>query len=127
MDFIHRPKNPLTQPAKECTAASNTTIFIVNELFITNSDIMQLERLENDHCLTNRSKWDGMLFKADNKSVSLGLVAFSGGSPQFNATARKEASDVNKLYQSLKVVIDIPPESIPSEVYCIRYYIWVVL
>ncbi|KAI9260990.1 hypothetical protein EDC94DRAFT_520150, partial [Helicostylum pulchrum] len=53
--------------------------------------------------------------------VSVALVEFSGGS-QFNATSKKEASDINKLYENLKVMIENIPESIPSKVYCVRYY-----
>lgn len=96
-------------------------MYIVNELFIANNDIVELDRIENEYCLTNRSKWDGVMLKVKDKSVSVALVEFSGGC-QFNATVRKEASDINKLYPSLKVMIDKTPESIPSKAYCTRYH-----
>jgi hypothetical protein len=121
MDLIDSPRNPLTQPAKERTAAINTIIFIVNELFIANNDVVELDWIENEYCMTSRSKWDGVLIKVDDKRVSVALAEFSGGC-QFNATTSKEVSDINKLYQCLKLMIDKIPESIPPNVYCVRYY-----
>lgn len=110
MHLVESPNPPpLSQPAKVRTVAIGTMIYIVNELFIANNDIIELEWIENKHCLTNRSKWDGVLIKVENKSVSVALVEFSGGC-QFNVTARKEASDINKLYQGVKVMIDKIPE-----------------
>jgi hypothetical protein len=63
----------------ERTAATYFIIFIVNQLFISNNDVIELDWLEREFFATDRTKWDGVLIKADNRSCSAGLIEFSGG------------------------------------------------
>ncbi|KAI8988746.1 hypothetical protein BDB01DRAFT_719354, partial [Pilobolus umbonatus] len=48
-------------------------------LFLSNNDIIELGWLEREFYLTDRTNFDGVLFKAGDKSVSPTLVEFAGG------------------------------------------------
>ena len=78
LDLMSSPRNPLNQRVLERTAATYFIIFIVNQLFISNNDVIELDWLEREFFATDRTKWDGVLIKADNRSCSAGLIEFSG-------------------------------------------------
>ncbi|KAI7851721.1 hypothetical protein BDC45DRAFT_209117 [Circinella umbellata] len=62
---------------------SDLIIFIVNQLFISNNDVIESDWLEREFFFgTDRVKWDGMLIKVENRSCSIGLIEFSGGGLQ---------------------------------------------
>lgn len=79
LDLMSSPRNPLNQRVLERTAATFFIIFIVNQLFISNNDIIELDWLEREFFATDRAKWDGVLIKVENRSCSAGLIEFSGG------------------------------------------------
>ncbi|KAG1315797.1 hypothetical protein G6F64_000369 [Rhizopus arrhizus] len=72
LDLMSSPRNPLNQRVLERTAATYFIIFIVNQLFISNNDVIELDWLEREFFATDRTKWDGVLIKADNRSCSAG-------------------------------------------------------
>ncbi|KAG1292475.1 hypothetical protein G6F66_006938 [Rhizopus arrhizus] len=89
LDLMSSPRNPLNQRVLERTAATYFIIFIVNQLFISNNDVIELDWLEREFFATDRAKWDGVLIKADNRSCSAGLIEFSGDTmikPQIQKT-----------------------------------------
>ncbi|RCH81410.1 hypothetical protein CU097_003658 [Rhizopus azygosporus] len=90
LDLMSSPRNPLNQRVLERTAATFFIIFIVNQLFISNNDIIELDWLEREFFATDRAKWDGVLSKVENRSCSAGLIEFSGGGvqrPNFNQSS----------------------------------------
>lgn len=60
-DLIDSPNNPLKQVTGERTASIHTTIYVINQLFISNNDLVALDWIENEYCKTGRSKWDGII------------------------------------------------------------------
>lgn len=58
------PQNPLNKLTIERTAASYLIIYLVNQLFLANNDVIELGWLEREFHLTDRTKFDGILFKA---------------------------------------------------------------
>lgn len=90
----------------ERTAASYLIIYLVNQLFIANNDVIELGWLEREFYSTDRSKFDGVLFKVGDKSISPGLIEFSGGIND-KTPSRKNSNDIEKLYSSMiKVMKD---------------------
>lgn len=85
------PRNPLNQRVLERTAATFFIIFIVNQLFISNNDIIELDWLEREFFATDRAKWDGVLIKVENRSCSAGLIEFSGEVQRPNFKYKKPA------------------------------------
>lgn len=63
----------------ERTAATYFIIFIVNQLFMSDNDVIELGWLECEFFASEKSKWDGVLFKVGDKFCSTGLIEFSGG------------------------------------------------
>lgn len=84
----------------ERTAACYLIIYIVNQLFLSNNDIIELGWLEREFYLTDKTKFDGVLFKASDKSVSPALVEFAGGLND-NTPSRKNSNDIKKLYENM--------------------------
>ncbi|RCH80674.1 hypothetical protein CU098_005824 [Rhizopus stolonifer] len=100
--------NPLRQVTGERAASIHTIIYIMNQLFISNNDLVTLDWIENEYCKTGRSKWDGVILKVNDKKTSPALVEFSGGS-KVNAIMNKEACDINKLSSNMvSIVADLP-------------------
>ncbi|KAG1473326.1 hypothetical protein G6F56_001015 [Rhizopus delemar] len=92
----------------ERAASIHTIIYIMNQLFISNNDLVTLDWIENEYCKTGRSKWDGVILKVNDKKTSPALVEFSGGS-KVNAIMNKEACDINKLSSNMvSIVADLP-------------------
>lgn len=79
LDLMSSPRNHLNQRVLKRTAATSFIIFIVNQLFISNNDVVELDWLEREFLATDRAKWDGMLIKVENRSCSAGSIDFSGG------------------------------------------------
>lgn len=118
LDLMSSPRNPLNQRVLERAAATYFIIFIVNQLFLSNNDVIQLDWLEREFFATERSKWDGVLIKVENKTCSAGLIEFSGGQNDQTSTV-KNHHDISKLYSKLIKVLDFQS---PPRTYCIRYY-----
>lgn len=73
------PNIPLNTIMLEKTSATYLIIYIANQIFITNDDVIELGWLEKELFSTNRTKFDGIIFKVLNKSIALGPVEFSRG------------------------------------------------
>jgi hypothetical protein len=106
----------------ERTAATYFIIFIVNQLFISNNDVIELDWLEREFFATDRTKWDGVLIKADNRSCSAGLIEFSGGGHNNQTSNTKNNRDITKLYSKLIKVLDAQSSSATLQTFCMRYY-----
>ncbi len=76
---MNSPNSPLNTIMLERTAVTYLIIFIVNQLFISNNDVIELGWLEREFFSTDRTKFDGIIFKFGDKSIAPGLVEFSGG------------------------------------------------
>lgn len=81
----------------ERTAAYYLIIYLVNKLFLENNDVIELGWLEREFHQTDRTKFDGILFKVGDKSVSPALVVFAGGIND-HTSIRKSSNDIEKLY-----------------------------
>lgn len=102
----------------ERTAATYLIIYIVNQLFITHNDVVEVGWLEREFFSTNRTKFDGIIFKVGNKSVTAGLLEFSGGVND-KTSPLKYTKDVKKLYSNMiKVMVDTKAD----KMFCLRCY-----
>lgn len=115
------PRNPLNQRVLERTAATFFIIFIVNQLFISNNDVIELDWLEREFFATDKAKWDGVLIKVENRSCSAGLIEFSGGCND-QTSGTKNQRDITKLYSKLMKVLDGQSSSAARQTFCMRYY-----
>ncbi|KAG2234737.1 hypothetical protein INT48_000086 [Thamnidium elegans] len=59
----HFPNNPLKQVSGERTACISATIYVINQLFISNNDFVNLDWIENEYGKISQSKWDGVILK----------------------------------------------------------------
>ncbi|KAI8330396.1 hypothetical protein EDC96DRAFT_548954 [Choanephora cucurbitarum] len=121
LDLIESPNNPLNSKTLERTAAVHTSIIIINRLFLSVNDIIELGWLEREYYATQKAKWDGVLFKVDDHKISPGFVEFSGGTNS-NTTLTKERHDIKKLYSKIIDVISQYPPNIRKSSFCIRFY-----
>lgn len=74
-------------------------------MFIASNDVIELGWLEREFYSTDRTKFDGILFKVGNKSISPALVEFSGGLND-KTFSRKSSKDIEKLYRSMIKVMN---------------------
>ncbi|KAI8094145.1 hypothetical protein BDF21DRAFT_458577 [Thamnidium elegans] len=63
LDLIDSPNNPLKQVSGERTACISATIYVINQLFISNNDFVNLDWIENEYGKISQSKWDGVILK----------------------------------------------------------------
>lgn len=86
------------------------------------NDIIELGWLEREFYLTDRTKFDGVLFgvlfKAGDKSVSSTLVEFAG-SVNDNTSSLKNSNDIKKLYVNM---IKIMKDTGADKMFCMRCY-----
>lgn len=91
---------------------------LVNQLFISNNGVIELGWLEREFFSTGRTKFDGIVFKAGNKSIAPGLLEFSGGIND-KTPYQKNAKDIQKLYTNMvKVMGDITTD----KMFCMRCF-----
>ncbi|KAI8638120.1 hypothetical protein BD408DRAFT_453816 [Parasitella parasitica] len=121
LDLIESPNNPLNSKSLERTAAVHTSIIIINRLFLSVNDIIELGWLEREYYATHKTKWDGVLFKVDDHKISPGFLEFSGGANN-NTTITKERRDVKKLYSKMIDVMNQYSPKIRKKSFCIRFY-----
>lgn len=74
--------------------------------------------MEREFYLTDKTKFDGVLFKASDKSVSPALVEFAGGLND-NTPSRKNSNDIKKLYENM---IKMMQDTSADKMFCMRYY-----
>jgi hypothetical protein len=84
------------------------------------NDIVELGLLEREYFGTNKTKWDGVLFKTDDHKVSPGFVEFSGGVNDAT-TPEKGQRDVKKLYSMMIDVMNGYPANFKKQIFCIRF------
>ena len=112
------PNSPLNRIMLERTAASYLIIYLVNQLFIAHNDIIELGWLERELYSTDRTKFDGILFKVGSKSISPVLIEFSGGIND-KTSSHKNSKDIEKLYRNMiKIMNDIKTD----RMMCMRCY-----
>lgn len=104
LNLITSPRNPIQHVALERTAASLTTVQILNCLFLSNNDILDLNWFEKECKLVKNTKWDGIAFCLQDKRFTPVLVEFSGGF-DFNTTSKKENDDENKLVDGINEIL----------------------
>ncbi|GAA5809211.1 hypothetical protein MFLAVUS_002616 [Mucor flavus] len=121
LDLIDSPSNPLNKRTLERTAAVYTSIVIINQIFLASNDIVELGWLEQEYTRTNKTKWDGILFKTGQHCISSGFIEFSGGS-NGASTSDKEHNDIMKLYSKMVDVLNVYPPHVNKEIFCMRYY-----
>lgn len=102
----------------ERTAASYLIIYLVNQLFIAHNDIIELGWLEREFYATDRTKFDGVLFKVGNKSISPALIEFSGDLND-KTSSRKNSKDIEKLYRNM---IKVMNNAKTDRMMCMRCY-----
>lgn len=105
---MESPNNPLNSKALERTAAACTRILIINQLFLADNDVIELGWLEREYYASSKTKWDGSLFKVDDRRISPGFIEFSGGANDATAV-EKERRDIIKLYSMMFDVMDVYP------------------
>ncbi|KAL0087881.1 hypothetical protein J3Q64DRAFT_1820887 [Phycomyces blakesleeanus] len=118
LDFMNSPNSPLNKIMLERAAAAYLIIFIVNMLFISDNDVIELGWLEREFFSTDRTKFDGIIFKVGDKSIAPGLVEFSGVIND-KTSSQINAKDIEKLYTNMvKVMEDIKTD----KMFCIRCF-----
>ncbi|GAA5799824.1 hypothetical protein HPULCUR_005243 [Helicostylum pulchrum] len=96
LNLIDSPLSPLLGTRLERTAAVNTTIIILNNLFIDVNDVIGFKWYEVHTHMTEKQKWDGVGFSVNDKKLTPVLIEFSGGIG-FANNDTKENHDVVKL------------------------------
>ncbi|KAG1289377.1 hypothetical protein G6F65_000201 [Rhizopus arrhizus] len=104
LDLMSSPNSPLNKIMLERTAASYLIIY--------------LDGSKEIFCSTDRSKFDGVLFKVGKKSICLGLIEFSGGIND-KTSSRKNSKDIEKLYSSM---IKVMKDAKTNRMFCMRCY-----
>lgn len=66
----------------------------------------------------DRTKFDGILFKVGNKSISPALVEFSGGIND-KTSLQKNSRDIEKLYSNM---IKVMNDTKTDRMFCMRCY-----
>lgn len=89
--------NPLNINILERTAATCFIIFIIDQLFMSDNDVIELGWLEREFFAPKKSKWDGVLVKVGDKSYLAGLIEFFEGCDD-KTPNYKNQRDVTKLY-----------------------------
>lgn len=102
----------------ERTSAAYLIIYLVNQLFLPNNDIIELAWLEREFYLTDRSKFDGILFKVGNKSIAPVIIEFSGGIND-KTSSRKNSNDIEKLYRNMAKIMK---DTDTDQMFCMRCY-----
>lgn len=87
---MNSPHNPLIQTTGERAACIHTNIYIIEQLFLANNNVVVLDWIENEYCQTSRCKWDGIIMKVNSKKVSIAFIEFSGGI-KVNATMKMKS------------------------------------
>ncbi|KAI8882085.1 hypothetical protein K501DRAFT_252056 [Backusella circina FSU 941] len=121
LDLIESPRNPLLGSLQERTTAIYTTTLLLNQLFLSYNDVLELDWIEKEHCTTKKRKWDGVLVLAKDKRVSISLVEFSGGVKSNNNNS-KEKQDISKLYKNMAKVLENLPEASKKQVFAVRFF-----
>lgn len=114
------PNNPLNQRALERTTATYFIIYIVNQLFLSNNDVIELGWLECEFYATETTKWDGFLFKVGNSSCSSGFIEFSGGCNN-NTPGSKNQRDIIKLYPKMMDLLQ-SDNTRHTKIFCMCYF-----
>lgn len=115
---MNSPQNPINKTMLERTSAAYLIIYLVNQLFLPNNDIIELAWLEREFYLTDRRKFDGILFKVGNKSIAPVLIEFSGGIND-KTSSRKNSNDIEKLYRNMA---EIMKDTDTDQMFCMRCY-----
>lgn len=102
----------------ERTSATYLIIYLVNQLFLSNNDVIELGWLEREFYLTDRSKFDDILFKIGNKSIAPALIEFSGGIND-RTSSRKNSNDIKKLCRSMTKIMK---DTNTDQMFCMRCY-----
>ncbi|KAI7908276.1 uncharacterized protein BX663DRAFT_547883 [Cokeromyces recurvatus] len=121
LDLLCSPNNPLNQTILERSAATYFIIYIVNQLFMSDNDIVQLDWLEREFFAIDKTKWDGVLIKVGNRSCSPSLIEFSGGCND-KTPSSKNQHDITKLYSKMVKILKKHPSNTTEQVFCLRYY-----
>ncbi|KAG1054516.1 hypothetical protein G6F43_003482 [Rhizopus delemar] len=125
LNLITSPRNPIQHVALERTAASITTVQILNCLFLSNNDIIDLNWFEKEIQLIKNAKWDGVAFCLKNKKFTPMLIEFSGGF-DFNTTQKKENDDEGKLVKAIKDILKytdaLGTQKYPIPQYYVRFF-----
>ncbi|GAA5797078.1 hypothetical protein HPULCUR_002457 [Helicostylum pulchrum] len=106
LNMMDSPRNPLQQKQMERNAAFLTTIFIIQNMFLACNDIVDMQWVEKLAGSIGNTKWDGLAFVVDNKTVVPLFVELSGGIC-FNNTVSKEISDEEKLVKHFINLLEI--------------------
>ncbi|CAO3696422.1 unnamed protein product [Rhizopus microsporus] len=118
LDMMNSPQNPINKTMLERTSAAYLIIYLVNQLFLPNNDIIELAWLEREFYLTDRSKFDGILFKVGNKSIAPVIIEFSGGIND-KTSSRKNSNDIEKLYRNMAKIMK---DTDTDQMFCMRCY-----
>lgn len=100
---MQSPQNPLVEHTMERGIAILTTIFVLNILFMSVSDLIKLEWIERETATCQKRKWDGAILSKRTEST-IGLIGFSGG---LNCLGEnKQRNDTVELYTNMKALIE---------------------
>lgn len=89
---------------------------------MSDNDVVELGWLEREFFASEKSKWDGVLFKVGDKSCSsAGLIEFSEGYNERTPNSTKQR-DITMLYSNLLQIINTQPFSAKEQTFCMRYY-----
>ncbi|CAO3693364.1 hypothetical protein CU097_002620 [Rhizopus azygosporus] len=123
LNMIDSPRNPLLQKQLERNAGFLTTIPILHNLFVSRNDILDMQWVEKTASATGNTKWDGVVFVVENKTVTPMFVELSGGI-NFNSTDKKETDDEKKLVEQFIKLLKIQnAEGVETPCqYYVRYF-----
>ncbi|KAG1055541.1 hypothetical protein G6F43_002512 [Rhizopus delemar] len=118
LGLMSSPQNPINKTMLERTSATYLIIYLVNQLFLSNNVVIELGWLEREFYLTDRSKFDDILFKIGNKSIAPALIEFSGGIND-RTSSHKNSNDIKKLCRSMTKIMK---DTNTDQMFCMRCY-----
>ncbi|KAL0087095.1 hypothetical protein F4703DRAFT_1942247 [Phycomyces blakesleeanus] len=81
-------------------------INLVSQLYIANNGETELGRLKREVYSTDQSKFDRVLLKVGKKSISPGLIEFSGEINDRTSSRKKNSKYIENLYSSMIKVMN---------------------
>ncbi|KAI7855336.1 hypothetical protein BDC45DRAFT_461847 [Circinella umbellata] len=78
LDLIQSPRNPMQHKLLERSAAIHASIFILNTLFVSVNDKIDLQWIERQATETGPRKWDSIAFTRSKNALDAVLIEFSG-------------------------------------------------
>lgn len=104
LELLASPRSPFAHHSLERTAATFTTVPIINNLFLFSNVIVDIIWFELLVQITGKTKWDGVAIALKHSNIAPMIIKMSGGIIA-NSTPKKEKDDESKLVENLVAML----------------------